>query len=155
MVTRPLPASIAIALGAAFFAGCSPAERSSLTAPTAITEPALSNSIASGLLHAAAFPPRNEPFLFRTNLESKYRDGLHREATARTSISKARLSGRRSTCDTGSASAVMPRPWRRCCARSTGPPRNQSAMPRRPRHFHPATSRSTSACSSNRNIATG
>jgi hypothetical protein len=28
------------------------------------------------------FPPRNEPFDFRTQLEAKYRDGLHRTATS-------------------------------------------------------------------------
>jgi len=29
-----------------------------------------------------AFPPRNEPFAFRQELEAKYRDGLRRSATA-------------------------------------------------------------------------
>lgn len=29
-----------------------------------------------------AFPPRNEPFDFRLQLETKYRDGLRRSATA-------------------------------------------------------------------------
>jgi len=82
---KPLLLALLVSLDAvtgASTAGCSPTQRNGLTAPTAITEPALSNGIASGLLHAAAFPPRNEPFLFRTNLESKYRDGLHREATS-------------------------------------------------------------------------
>ena len=31
---------------------------------------------------AIAFPPRNEPFAFREDLEAKYRDGLRRSATA-------------------------------------------------------------------------
>jgi hypothetical protein len=32
--------------------------------------------------HAVDFPPRNEPFDFRAQLEVKYRDGLHRTATS-------------------------------------------------------------------------
>ena len=31
---------------------------------------------------AVAFPPRNEPYAFRQELERKYRDGLHRSATS-------------------------------------------------------------------------
>lgn len=35
-----------------------------------------------GTSTSASFPPRNEPFNFRTQLEAKYRDGLRRNATA-------------------------------------------------------------------------
>ena len=83
MVTRPLLTSIAVAFsGAVVFAGCSTAHRDGITAPTANVEPARLNEPASGVSNTAAFPPRNEPFLFRTNLEDKYRDGLRREATS-------------------------------------------------------------------------
>jgi hypothetical protein len=62
--------------------GCSPARRGGPTAPTALTETSASNATANAASKVAAFPPRNEPFLFRTNLENKYRDDLHREATS-------------------------------------------------------------------------
>lgn len=59
---------------------CSPQQRNTISGPTAIAQPA-SRSIAVSGPADVTFPPRNEPFLFRTNLESKYRDGLRREAT--------------------------------------------------------------------------
>jgi hypothetical protein len=75
--------TIAVALtAAAFGGGCSPSRYGGLTAPTAITETTVSNATANAAWKVAAFPPRNEPFLFRTNLESKYRDDLHREAAS-------------------------------------------------------------------------
>jgi hypothetical protein len=81
MVTRPGHASTAIVIGVfAAISGCSPTQRNGITAPTAIAGRASVSTIRSGPSEAA-FPPRNEPFLFRTNLEHKYRDGLGREAT--------------------------------------------------------------------------
>jgi hypothetical protein len=83
MVTRPALTLIATAAVAALAGGCSPAQRDSLTAPTAIAGPAVRGDVSLGRWKvAAAFPPRNEPFLFRTNLENKYRDDLRRDATS-------------------------------------------------------------------------
>ena len=59
---------------------CSPRESGTMTSPSAIAEPSY-RAIAVTTPSDAAFPPRNEPILFRTNLEAKYRDGLHREPT--------------------------------------------------------------------------
>ena len=60
--------------------GCSPQHGATPTGPTAIAVRAESSFGGSGALDVT-FPPRNEPFLFRTNLEAKYRDGLRRDAT--------------------------------------------------------------------------
>lgn len=61
--------------------GCSPQTRDTIVGPTALAEPSYRAIAVSGP-SAATFPPRNEPFLFRTNLEAKYRDGLRREPTS-------------------------------------------------------------------------
>lgn len=81
MVTRPLflPALILVTAVVAT-SGCSPQRRDTVTGPTALAATASPAAVASRP-NPATFPPRNEPFLFRTNLESKYRDGLRREAT--------------------------------------------------------------------------
>lgn len=79
MVTRQLFASTLI-VTAAVMAGCSPQQRGAITGPTALVE-ATNLNLAASRPNAVTFPPRNEPFLFRTNLETKYRDDLHREAT--------------------------------------------------------------------------
>jgi hypothetical protein len=55
-------------------------QRSTVTGPTAIAQPASATALVSAPADVT-FPPRNEPFLFRTNLEAKYRDDLRREAT--------------------------------------------------------------------------
>lgn len=81
MVTRNVTVAklvFVIALIAA--PGCSPQQRSGVTGPTAVHE-STNGSVATSRPSAATFPPRNEPFLFRTNLEAKYRDGLRREPT--------------------------------------------------------------------------
>jgi hypothetical protein len=62
-------------------AGCSSQQTGRVTGPTALAETA-HGAVALTATTQAAFPPRNEPFLFRTNLESKYRDDLRREATS-------------------------------------------------------------------------
>jgi hypothetical protein len=80
MLTRQLAASRLIVIAAIAASSCSPQQRSAITGPTTVPGPANLN-LAAGLDSAVTFPPRNEPFLFRTNLESKYRDGLRREAT--------------------------------------------------------------------------
>ena len=78
MVTR----RIVILISALTLAqGCSPQQRNPIAGPTALAEPSYRNIVVSGPTDAA-FPPRNEPFLFRTNLEAKYRDGLRREPTS-------------------------------------------------------------------------
>jgi hypothetical protein len=78
MVTRLISTSTIIVLIAS--AACSPRQRNTISGPTAIARPASAGIAVSGPADVS-FPPRNEPFLFRTNLESKYRDGLRREAT--------------------------------------------------------------------------
>ena len=75
MVTRLIFVLVSIAIAA-----CSPQQRNMISGPTAVGQPA-SRSIAVSGPADVTFPPRNEPFLFRTNLESKYRDGLRRGAT--------------------------------------------------------------------------
>ena len=80
MVRRPFFSLTLIFVAAVMAAsGCSP-QHSAVTGPTAIQE-STNRNIAVSRPNAATFPPRNEPFLFRTNLESKYRDGLRRGPT--------------------------------------------------------------------------
>ena len=78
--------------------GCSKdAERGSGNAPSESASPVGPSSVGGiasstggrlrfrspGITRAVAFPPRNEPFMFRSNdLEAKYRDGLHRSANS-------------------------------------------------------------------------
>jgi hypothetical protein len=79
MVTRLVSKSLTIAVlivGSA----CSPQQRNAIVGPSPIAEP-VTGSVAVNGPADVTFPPRNEPFLFRTNLENKYRDGLGREAT--------------------------------------------------------------------------
>jgi hypothetical protein len=78
MVTRLRPTSILIVLLAG--AACSPQHRNTIAGPTAIAQPESAITFTNTPADVT-FPPRNEPFLFRTNLESKYRDGLRRDAT--------------------------------------------------------------------------
>ncbi len=81
MVTRHFFSFTLILLTALMAApGCSPQQRNAVTGPTAVSE-AGNVSLTAGGHSAATFPPRNEPFLFRTNLEAKYRDSLRREPT--------------------------------------------------------------------------
>jgi hypothetical protein len=61
-------------------AACSPQQRNTIAGPSAIAEQA-SVSFARNRANDVLFPPRNEPFLFRTNLENKYRDDLRRNTT--------------------------------------------------------------------------
>jgi hypothetical protein len=61
--------------------GCSPEQRSAIVGPTGLADSSYSNIGASDPRNVN-FPPRNEPFLFRQNLETKYRDGLRREPTS-------------------------------------------------------------------------
>src|SRR5688500_18868533 len=75
MMARLIFALVSIAIAA-----CSPQQRNVISGPSAVSQPA-SRSIGVSGPADVTFPPRNEPFLFRTNLESKYRDGLRREAT--------------------------------------------------------------------------
>lgn len=56
----------------------SPVSGSSAAGPGAAT----TGAAATGAVPFAAFPPRNEPFAFRQDLEAKYRDGLRRSPTS-------------------------------------------------------------------------
>ncbi|MFN8061866.1 MAG: DUF3761 domain-containing protein [Vicinamibacterales bacterium] len=61
--------------------GCGHSEavaRVLLQIDTGVIQPTCGTSTTSSTV---AFPPRNEPFAFRQELESKYRDGLRRSAT--------------------------------------------------------------------------
>jgi len=78
-VVKPFRLALVTILMAA--TGCSPQQRSAVTGPTALAETTANPEVVARRPNAATFPPRNEPFLFRTNLETKYRDGLRREAT--------------------------------------------------------------------------
>ena len=80
MVTRPSFESWLVIAALIAGGGCSSQHRDAVTGPTALAESSHANMAVSGTADAT-FPPRNEPFLFRTNLEAKYRDGLRREAT--------------------------------------------------------------------------
>lgn len=79
MVTRLISKSFGIAVLLVGLA-CSPQQRNTIVGPSPIADPVAGGLAVSGPADVT-FPPRNEPFLFRTNLESKYRDGLRREAT--------------------------------------------------------------------------
>jgi len=78
MVSRLTSKALVIVLIAT--AACSPQQRNTISGPTATAQPASRSIEVSGPADVT-FPPRNEPFLFRTNLETKYRDGLRRQAT--------------------------------------------------------------------------
>src|SRR5687768_1543012 len=81
MVTAQLtPALVLMIALAVTLSQCSPHHGETITGPTSITERAPSSFGVSAALDVT-FPPRNEPFLFRTNLEAKYRDDLRRDAT--------------------------------------------------------------------------
>jgi hypothetical protein len=55
-----------------------------VTGPSALSsgQGALAASAGSDAAGAIAFPPRNEPFAFREELETKYRDGLRRSPSS-------------------------------------------------------------------------
>jgi hypothetical protein len=77
---QPLPLSLTLIVTVLVSTGCASPPHNGITEPSAVSA-RLDLGVATGATSLVAFPPRNEPFLFRTNLESKYRDGLHREAT--------------------------------------------------------------------------
>lgn len=68
----------AVALAAA---ACNRSQGSSLR-PSAVDRSYGAPARATSGDRGIDFPPRNEPFDFRAQLESKYRDGLHRTATS-------------------------------------------------------------------------
>lgn len=73
---------LAILLTASILAqACSPQQRNGIAGPSALPQSS-HRDLAAGVASSASFPPRNEPFLFRTNLEAKYRDGLRRQPTS-------------------------------------------------------------------------
>ena len=77
---QPLPLALALVVTIVASLGCSSPRHNAVTGPSAAAT-GLDLSVATGATSLVAFPPRNEPFLFRTNLESKYRDGLRRDST--------------------------------------------------------------------------
>lgn len=79
---------IAVVAAFGFASACSPRDNAPApTAPSAVQQTRASAAIAVALGSTpvgpadVSFPPRNEPLLFRTALETKYRDGLRRNAT--------------------------------------------------------------------------
>jgi len=80
-MTRTFPALSIVFAGLIVGPGCSSPPRNSVAGPTPVAQ-SQSPSIVASRPADANFPPRNEPFLFRTNLEAKYRDALRREATS-------------------------------------------------------------------------
>ena len=77
---QPLPLALTLVVTIVTSLGCSSPGHNAITGPSAASA-RLDLSVATGATSLVAFPPRNEPFLFRTNLESKYRDGLRRDST--------------------------------------------------------------------------
>ena len=77
---QPLPLALTLVVTIVTSLGCSSPGHNAVTGPSAASA-RLDLSVATGATSLVAFPPRNEPFLFRTNLESKYRDGLRRDST--------------------------------------------------------------------------
>ncbi len=76
---RKVTGGLILAVGIAVACGTQQQQRTWGVAPS----PAVTNGIASGIVVPLAvdFPPRNEPFDFRNQLEEKYRDQLRRGAT--------------------------------------------------------------------------